>query len=379
MNRVIGSAVRGLVRLLRRRSVASAPDPRIAWEKASTCAVICGAGIGDALMAMPLLRAIRSRRPRVGIVVVTNGATASVFAGCSLVDEVVSYGDGTAGALRRLLRLRADVVLAALPSNTIRHSLLVAAIGAPVALKHAADHGSRADRDYSFLYSEILPLDRSRHRVEANLDLLRRLGEQIPEGAFRMEFAVSDSAERAIDEWCRRSGRSLSVGTVAMHPGGGGEYKFWPWERFAVVAGALADAGYAVCLVGGAGERELCAGIVGSAARSSVYSVAGEFALAETAALLRRCTMFLGNDTGIMHLAVAVGLPVLALFGPTDPRHIGPLSEAARVVRRGESMESISVEEVVAAALDVLSSGPRDDASNRSDPTLRSGTNHSRA
>lgn len=376
MNKVLGSVVRGLVRLW--RPGGRGADPRDVWKNASSCAVICGAGIGDSLMAMPLIRAVRSRRPKIRIVVVANAATSSVFAGNPLVDEIVNYGVGAWATFRRLLRLRVDIVLAGLPSNTVRHSLFAAAIEAPVKMKHSYDYGSRTDRDYSFLYSDILPLDRTRHRVEANLDMLRHLGEPIRERSIPMEFRIPERAVQRIEEWISTSGRLPRSGTIAMHPGGGGIYKLWPSDRFARVADALADAGYDVCLVGGAGEGERCAGIVAAVNRASVYSVAGDVALAETAELLRRCRILVGNDTGIMHLAVAVGLPVVALFGPTDPRHIGPFTDRSRVVRCGDEMSSIPVDDVVAAAMDLLAEEARGSASgDRRNSSSRPGTNQS--
>jgi hypothetical protein len=159
------------------------------WRSARHCLLLCGAGIGDAVMATPVIAALRKRRPQLRLTVIARRGVAEIpraFAGV----EVLSYGErwhewlGFAQLLRRCWSLRADAFLALQPANTLRHGLIAAASRAPLRLKHAAPPGTESHRDLSCLYHGVLPLQPERHRVEENLDLLRILGEAIPEGAF---------------------------------------------------------------------------------------------------------------------------------------------------------------------------------------------------
>ncbi len=358
MNRSIGLLYNRVIRLIARRPVTDEAEIRDRWRSARSCAVLCGAGLGDALMAVPLLRAIADSRPDLRIVAIVNGPAGSVIGRCGVPVEVVRFDRGGRRGggkrfRRELRRKEIDIFLGALPSNTVTHSRVAFRSGARVVLKHAYDYGYRDDRDFSFLYSRLLDLDRSRHRVEHNLDLVRSVGED-PAGPVTMRFDPDPAAADHVDRWLAARGME-SGSIVAIHPGGGRSDKYWPAERFAAVAAGLADAGRSVVVVGGPEEQGLGEEVCRRAARGSVVNAAGEFDLDGTAALLRGATLLVSNDSGIMHLAVAVGTPTVALFGPTDPRHIGPWSNRSISLVAGagglDSLEVRAVREIVERAL----------------------------
>jgi ADP-heptose:LPS heptosyltransferase len=132
----------------------------------------------------------------------------------------------------------------------------------------------------------------------------------------------------------------------------------WPAERFvaltrALLAGPLAGARVVVLAGPGAAERALAAPVL--AALAGAVDLAGRLSLTEAAACLERAALFVGNDSGLMHLAAAAGAPTLGLFGPTPAGEYAPAGRrAAAVPADAPRMEALTVEAALAAALKLL-------------------------
>jgi heptosyltransferase-2 len=175
----------------------------------------------------------------------------------------------------------------------------------------------------------------------------------IPGGTAGLEALAASPPSLAVSEGARKAAERLAGGTspgsfragagtgtevdprpfIALAPGARWDTKMWPWERFAEVGLSLArQTGMKILVLGSGGDRELCAGIVRHLGDAG-NNLAGETSLMEAAALLGRCALLVTNDTGLMHLAVAVGTPTVAIFGPTS-RELGfvPPGPLARIV-----------------------------------------------
>ena len=152
-----------------------------------------------------------------------------------------------------------------------------------------------------------------------------------------------------------------------LNPGAGWGAKQWPTDRFADVARALGKEGVRSLVNFGPGEEELAKLVEG---RSEGYAIAAQFTLSQLIAVTRRAALFLGGDTGPLHLAAALKIPVVALFGPTDPARTGPYGTRSIVLRDPASITShkrnreteaglmnISAEQVIAAARELLAGG----------------------
>lgn len=148
----------------------------------------------------------------------------------------------------------------------------------------------------------------------------------------------------------RKNARALvPSGSVMMHPGSGGLAKNWPKDFFLKVGEELSGQGHTVVWIVGPAEEE----------RSPSSDLPGQvlsgIALPVLAAALESCGLFIGNDSGISHLAAAVGAPTIALFGPTDRRIWGPRGASVRVVGGpGSRMNEIAVDEVLLAAREII-------------------------
>jgi len=135
--------------------------------------------------------------------------------------------------------------------------------------------------------------------------------------------------------------------TVALHPGSGGPGKNWPFSGFTVLAGLLSRAGYTVRWIIGPAEEDLALPFAAEAWRNTP--------LADLAAALRDCRLFVGNDSGVSHLAAAAGCATVALFGATDPGVWAPRGPRVRVLQApGATMSALSAETVFSECLGFL-------------------------
>jgi lipopolysaccharide heptosyltransferase I len=206
-------------------------------------------------------------------------------------------------------------------------------------------------------YSEIAGTrNKNRHAVEENLDVVRHLGLPVLEPAFRVDFPSQQVVEKKP--------------RVAILPVSRWPTKNWPVACFAEVAQRLQSAVDAcVYLFGAAEDAPACKTIEGSLEGRTV-SLAGQGSLADMGGMLKEMDLLIANDSGPVHMAVAVGTPALVVFGPTDPVRTGPYGKGHRVARtslpcqpcfsracRREGipcLEGVTPEQVAEMALDVL-------------------------
>lgn len=199
------------------------------------------------------------------------------------------------------------------------------------------------------------------HVIDQNLELASALaGTRLSAGDF--DLAVDMEAAAWADAELQRLGL---VRFAIVSPGSGWGAKNWPPSRYAEVARKLASNGVRSIVNFGPGEESLADELV---AESDHTAVALQCSLPQLLELTRRCAVFIGGDTGPMHLAAALKRPVVALFGPTDPARNGPYGTAAVVLRNEKSrtsyrhvasaddgLMSITTDEVVSAAEKLLS------------------------
>ncbi len=178
-----------------------------------------------------------------------------------------------------------------------------------------------------------VPVEGIMHEVDLYLACVRALG--IPTEGIRPTFYPTPASRQRVQELLPAD-RPLAV----IHPAGGQNpgmalsAKRWPAPRFAEIARRLVqERGASVFIVGSPGDRELAEEVRRLAGETEhVHNLAGELSFDELGALLEHAALFLGNDTGAMHLAAAVGTPTVAVFGPSDPRRYGPYGAGHRAV-----------------------------------------------
>ena len=167
------------------------------------------------------------------------------------------------------------------------------------------------------------------------MELLRRAGwlDSVQAETF-IGLSVPEEKRRSADEFLRKSGVRQSVLRIAIAAGASyGSAKCWPPSRFAEVANGLqSEADADVILFGTAAEATVSTAI-SAEMRRPLIDLTGKTAIADLPALLSQCHLFIGNDSGAMHVAAAVGLPVVAVFGPTDPYGTAPVTPRCSIVQ----------------------------------------------
>jgi ADP-heptose:LPS heptosyltransferase len=314
--------------------------------------------VGDVIHTLPVLTKLRRRYPEARIDWVLTPAIAELVGQHPALSNVVLFDRGAlardwrdwlAGLwhmLADLWRTRYDLVLDL--HGQFRSAILTMATHAPVRLgfdrphfgprspsdrqliANAYRHGWTGTREGAWLaYTHRIPLPRSDvHAIDRYLWLTPILG--LDEGPADFLVPIPPASESYIDALLSHYGvRSQSFAVVV--PGTIWPTKHWTIEGFAAVARYLRGTGRAVVLAGAATERERCRTVAERA--PGVLDFSGQTTLSELAALLRRAEVCVTNDSGSMHLAVALGRPVVSVFGPTDDVWIGPYRRPEAVVR----------------------------------------------
>ncbi len=290
--------------------------------------------LGDLVISLPALKAVRRHFPDSHLAVLIRDQLAGFFDGCEWVDEVIRYRRG--GGMRSIASLGRIVSeirsrrfdLAILFPNSFSSALWVALAGVRRRAGYATDARG-------LLLTEKATPDAAAsdgHQVNYWLGLVKKtVGAQGDPADCALAAAPANRERMAamLAARCRNPGAKL----VAIAPAAAyGPAKEWPPEHYATLIDLLAARGNAQCvLVGTPAERERCERIA-ALSRSGAVVASGETEIGDLIALLSLCDGFVGNDSGPMHLAGALGVPTVAIFGSTDPGRTGPLGPRVRII-----------------------------------------------
>jgi lipopolysaccharide heptosyltransferase II len=295
--------------------------------------------VGDAILSLPALEALRARFSDTDIVVVAKPWVADLYSNHPGMFRLIVYDPegehrGRAGFAKLVQSLRQERFEAAILFQHAFHAAWMAwRAGIPVRI------GYRTDARGALLTEPIaLPArGHAGHQSSEYLELLFRAGllHERPGAVQEAAIAVTKTERRWAGEEIKVLGLDGPRYFVGLNPGASfGPAKRWPAERFAVLGDRLVGAlGADVLVFGTEAERPL-AETVARLMQHTPVVLAGNTTLREWMALTARCRVVVTNDSGPMHVAAALGVPVVAVFGSTDERATGPLSRWARVVKR---------------------------------------------
>jgi ADP-heptose:LPS heptosyltransferase len=313
--------------------------------------------IGDAAMATAVLQPLRDAlRPSV-LDVLAGPWAAPIFEDHSAVDRVIEYATPWWSAARGAPMGARLALWAALP-NVIRRirdarydvgidlrgdlrqiAFFLAATGIPVRVSTDRTGGRR-------MLTHVWPFDDARHEVEKNGAIAALVGAT---GDLRLDIAVATDPPSHVD---------VAGDYVVFAIAGTDPRRSWPAPHVAALAKALhRELGLSAVFIGAPKDVDAGAAIA-RLARSPFTNLAGHTSLRDLLAVLQRAALTVAVDSGPMHLMAAVGSPLIALFGVSDPAISGPWSDEARVLT-GTSMEAIRPETVLAAARTLVTTSPR--------------------
>lgn len=291
--------------------------------------------IGDAVMTLPAVAAVRSSYPQAWIAVLVKPWVADIYRLCPQVDEVIIYDDpGRHTGMRGIFRLAGELrqerfEMAILLQNAIEAAIIASLAGIPLRAGYNTDaRGVLLNRAV-----KMTPALKKIHQADYYLEMVRALGCASPvEKPF---FRMTETDARAAADELGKHGLQGAELLVGMAPGATyGPAKKWFPERFGTLAHRLEKAyGAQTILFGSAADGETTEAVRHSAG-ISLIDLAGKTNLRTAVALMARCRLFISNDSGLMHVAGALNVPTIAIFGSTNPATTSPLGERSRVVCR---------------------------------------------
>lgn len=284
--------------------------------------------LGDIVHAFPVVSAIKSHWPGSHITWVVKRQWAELVERAEGIDRVWPLEMTVGSWIREGQALRAQRFDLAIDlQGLFRSGILARFSGAPTRIGFAnAREGS------PWFYTHRVPVHSPDiHAVDRYLSVAAALGASLPDKP-RFEFRLQEEDTAAVQELCRRRGFSVDRPWIAMNIGARWPTKRWPPASFAAVVDQLHDAYRGpVVMIGGADERAYT-NELRSLTNRPFIDLSGEIPLGHLPALLSKATALITNDSGPMHIAAALGIPVVAIFGPTSAARTGPYGDGHQVL-----------------------------------------------
>lgn len=297
-------------------------------QQADTILVTFLMHLGDLVLTTPFLHVLRKAAPQAKITYLVDEKLQDIVRYNKNIDEVLTIDkkgrDNSIGSLwqqaQKLRERRFDVLISLHPNE--RCSFLCAASGARY--KAGAVH-----RMLQPFFDAPIRLNRMKHAVDMYIEVLEKLG-------------VHDCTHQGLEMWTGPEQDAAAERFYAQHALGDAPLvgfnigsavltKRWPSERFAQVADTLAAQGYRTIFFGGSMDRELVSATTDKMQSTPIIAT-GAFTLGELATAMRRCRLIITNDSGPMHVAITQKVPLVALYGPSNPKLYGPYTKQATVV-----------------------------------------------
>lgn len=323
--------------------------------------------VGDAVMTLPAVASVRAAYPRAHLAILAKPPIDDIYKIFSAADEIIPYEnkyDNPVGVFQLAWRLRLKKFEAAiLLQNAVEAAIMTLAAGIPLRAGFNTDGRGFLLTHPIRRTGEILKV----HQIDYYLEMVKALGCADIDRAMHLETHISPATARdIIKQYVPGNGERV----IGIAPGATyGPAKRWMPERFAAAADRLsADLDARVVLFGGKSDWET-AEQVRKNARADMINIAGKTTLQEAIYCISQCRLFISNDSGLMHVAGALNIPTVAIFGSTNPVTTSPAGEKTILVRKPVScspclkktcptdfrcMTLITVDDVVAAANTLL-------------------------
>jgi heptosyltransferase-2 len=328
--------------------------------------------IGDVLLSTPVIKALRDKYPCAYIAMMVSAYAKDIVDGNPYLDQVIIYDkDGKhrswARSMKfatRLKKKKFDLAVILHPTNRLH--LVSFFAGIPRRIGY--------DLKLGFLLTDRIKHTKQfgkKHELEYSLDLIRYLGIEPKDKNLFMPIRQESEAE--VEELFRQEGINKSDRLLAIHPGASCPSKIWPNERFTQVADRLAEKyGFKVLVIAGPKDITKAEKVI-EIMKHSVINLAKKISVSQLASVLKRCQLFISNDSGPVHIASSVGTPVISIFGRNQkglsPVRWGPVGKKDRVLHKEVGcieclahnckkefacLKAITVDDVLAAAEEIL-------------------------
>ena len=329
--------------------------------------------IGDVILSTPVIKAVREANPASHIAFMVQPYCREIVKGNPYLNEVIVYDKeeaekgilGNLAFILKLVRHRFDLAIILHPTN--RTHIIAFLAGIPERVGYDVKMGC--------LLTKRIPHTKQfglKHEIDYTLDILRYIGIEPKDKTLYMP--IDDVSESKIKDILKINNVANDEMVIAIHPGASCPSKKWPLENFVKAANSLASI-YKARIAVLSGTREKALGDeMANSIRPAPINLSGRTTIGDLASILRRSRLLISNDSGPVHIACAVGTPVIAIFGRNDmglsPTRWGPAGKDDRVLHKDvgcdvclahnckigfKCLEAITVEEVLAAADSILS------------------------
>jgi len=288
--------------------------------------------LGDVVHALPAAAALKRRFPGASLTWLVKTQWAGVLEGSSALDNILAVDlslGGWPGAIRAVRAGGFDLVV------DLQGLFRSAVLGWFSSARVRVGFANGREGSPWFYTQRVAVDDAAMHAVNRYLRIPQALG-GISESREALEFplALDGAADERVGKMLLSAGIMPRSPLVVINAGARWVTKRWPTAAFAEVSDQLQKEGARVAVIGSAGEYHPAGTMMGHM-KTPAVDLVGKTTIKELIALLRRARLLITNDSGPMHLAAALGTPVVALFGPTDPSRTGPYGPGHRVLRSG--------------------------------------------
>lgn len=341
--RILKEAVRFPAESVLRVYLDSFSETEFKPKKVERILVFAYHGLGNFIMYTPALRLLRERYPnaRIDLQVGNNTGCEDVLEGAGLFDNIYNlpYSAGMRAWLSRARAIRDthyDLTISEFHSHSWPLTLLTAASGARFRAGHVTSPGwSRRFSRYSFVFNLPVTMREDEHEIDRYMDLVSAVGVQTIAARDAAPFVYLGEDDRAFARRFLENG-AVAGTTIGFQPGTSPamRWKQWPIDRYREVIRRVTSEHPEthIVLFGSPSEesmiQEMALGLKGR-----ISLAAGKTSVKQVAALIEQCDLLVCNDSGLMHTAVAVGTPVVAIYGPTDMRRTAPLGQRNVMIR----------------------------------------------
>ncbi len=289
------------------------------------------------MLATPALSLLRKNFPKANIAILSLKRTKCVILGNSNVDKIFTYDHDASTRLFevfwlifKLRKEKFDLSICLYPSG-LRSAFVGFLSGARIRVGQKLIFFKK----FPFLFTIKVNVSQVKHAIDMNLDLLKALKLNVEDEPKTLFMPISNSDEKSVSEFKEKNNIKNKDLLIAIHPGvsEGGMHRCWPKQNFIELINKLAGMFNAkILLIGGPSEVNLIEEIYNLAKEKPIKVI--NLSLNAVAALLKDSSLFIGNNSGPMHIASSVKTPTVAIFGDTDPRIHAPYGNRNIVVRK---------------------------------------------
>jgi heptosyltransferase II len=297
-------------------------------KEPKTFLIIKMVGMGDAVMALTVVDCLKREMPNSKIIALTTPITAGIWEKQPCFNKVIDYdilGDqkGIYSLIKLVCRLRKEQIDCVIDFEPYVRITAMLSMFTGAAQRIGFYYGNSYRKN---AFTDPVELNPKVHRMKAHMALLAPLGIQMEIHSLK-PLHVTEEDRVILRQWLRNNEIHNGNRIVVIHPGSGerGKTRRWPEESFIELTNLLLKNSDSIVIVcGSEKEKSLTDSICSNVSNDRAMSVAGELPIRILAALLCQTDLFIGNDTGPMHLAAAMGTPTIGLFGPETPVRYGP-------------------------------------------------------